>query len=145
MTRSVNLDLVRSIYADWERGDFSHDEWADPEIDYTIVGIGALLDGTWKALRGMAEGARAAIEVGEDYRIEAEHYRELDGERLLVLDRRSGRGKGSGVQFGASALLPSAGAHLFYVRDGKVTKLVAYFHRDRAFADLGLVPEGGAT
>ena len=142
---SANLDLVRSIYADWERGDFSRADWADPEIQYTIVGIGALLDGTWKGPRGMAEGARATIEVGEDYRLEGERYRELDGERVLVLDRRSGRGKGSGIEFGASTLLPSAGAHLFDVRDGKVTKLVVYWNRDRALADLGLRPEGDAA
>ena len=138
---SENLDLVRSIFADWERGDISRADWADPDIEYTTVG-GVLPTGTWKGLAGMAEAVRAGIDVIEDGRIAAERYSELDGERVLVLDRRSGRMKRSSIQFGTTTFLPVTGAHLFHLRDGKVTKLVAYSDRNEALADLGLAPEG---
>lgn len=46
-----------------------------------------------------------------------------------------GRGKASGLE------VEGRGAVLFEIRDGKVKRLVRYFDRDRALADLGLRPE----
>jgi ketosteroid isomerase-like protein len=131
----ANLDLVRSIYADWERGDFSSADWADPQIEYTQDEIGVFPRSTWKGVAGMAEGARTQLEVFTDHRIQAEEYRELDGRRVLVLDRLSGRAKHTGLELEGSAGLA---ARLFEIDGGKVTRLVAYFDRDRALADLGL-------
>jgi hypothetical protein len=34
---SANVDLVHSIYAAWERGDYGSAEWADPEIEYVVA------------------------------------------------------------------------------------------------------------
>jgi ketosteroid isomerase-like protein len=74
----------------------------------------------------------------EDLRTEAEEYRELDGEHVLVLTRVFGQGKLSGVPVSAR------NAEVFEVHEGKVTKIVVYYERDRALADLGLAPEGDA-
>ena len=135
---SANLDIVRSIYAAWERGDYGSADWADPEIDYVFAD--GPTPGTWTGLAGMAEVWRDWLSAWEDLNVEADEYRELDDERVLVLSRYSGRGKTSGLELGQTG---AKAATLFHIRDGKVTRFVGYWDRDRAFADLGLAPEGG--
>jgi len=133
---SENLELVRSIFAAWGRGDFGSVEWADPEIEFVIADGPA--PGSRKGLSGMMEGWRDFLSAWEGWRGEAEEYRDVDGERVLVLIVGSGRGKTSGI---AAEQIRARGVNLFYLRNGKVAKLVVYFNRDRALADLGLDPE----
>jgi ketosteroid isomerase-like protein len=124
---SANLDIVRSIYADWERGDFGTAEWAHPDIEYVLADGPS--PGSWTGLAGMAEAFRNWLSA-----------RELDGERVLVLVNNRGRGKTSGLELGQ---IWSKGAMLFHVRGGKVTKVVTYFDGARALTDLGLASEAG--
>ena len=131
---SENLNVVRSIYAGWERGDFSSVEWADPEIAY--VWVDGPAPGSWTGVAGMGDSFFGDfLSAWEQFRVDVDEYRELDGERVLVLVRWSGRGKTSGLDLGE---MGSKGAFLFHVRDDKVTNLVCFFDRERAFADLGL-------
>jgi hypothetical protein len=133
---SANLDLVRSIYAAWEQGDFRSVEWAHPEIEFVLVG--GIDGGTWTGLPAMAKTLRERLSALEAASTKAEHYRELDGGRVLVLCRVSGRFKTSGVEL---ADVPLQSAYLFHVHGGKVSRLVLYWERERALADLGLAGE----
>jgi ketosteroid isomerase-like protein len=130
---SENLDLVRSIYADWERGDFSATEWADPLLEF--VGVDGPSPGTVRGLAATAPLWRDYLADWDDFRAEAEEYRELDAERVLVFHHFGGRGRRSGAELGATG---SQGACLFQISGGRVTKLLLYGLRDRALADLGI-------
>jgi ketosteroid isomerase-like protein len=136
--KSANLDLVRSIFVAWERGDWSSAEWAAPDIEFERR-EGPTTAGRWTGLAGMAKGWREWLSSWEDFRIAGvEEYRELDDERVLVLHRFTGRGKSSGVAIEQAQPSGVMGASLLHIRDGKVTRLVAYAPREEAFADLDL-------
>lgn len=53
---SANLDLVRSIYAASERGEFNPVEWARPEIEY-VQADGPTV-ARWSGVAGLTDGFR---------------------------------------------------------------------------------------
>jgi ketosteroid isomerase-like protein len=134
---SANLQLVRSVYAAWERGDWSSVEWAHDQIELEAVGLPDV-DETWHGLAGIAAGWRRWLSAWEDYSVKADEYVELDDERVLVLIHVTGRGRSSGLDV---EQMHAEGANVFHIRGGKVLRIVAYVGRDRAFADLGLPRE----
>ena len=138
---SANVDLVRSIYTAWERGDFSHSaDWAHPEIEFEIAdGLDPV---RLTGLAAMAAGYREFLRAWEDVRFEVDGFRELDDERVLVLGHYIGRGKRSGLEVGQISMRSAA---VLYIKDARVRRLVNYFDRDRALADLGLAPETDET
>jgi ketosteroid isomerase-like protein len=131
---SENLDLVRSIYADWERGDFTRTEWVHPEVAWAWVGGPEPSSGT--GLAGVGAPMRDWLGAWDDWHLEATDYRELDGKSIVVFYRGVGRGKTSGLEVGQRVATNMA--NLFEIRDGKVVRFVVYWDRERALADLGL-------
>jgi ketosteroid isomerase-like protein len=131
---SVNVHLVRSISTAWEGGDYSWVEWADPEVEFVIAD--GPEPGRSKGRAGLAPSLLDFQGAWEQYHSEAVEYRELDDERVLVLTYASARGKASGLEIGQER------ANLFHLRRGKVTKLVAYWDRKRALADVSAAAPG---
>ena len=89
----------------------------------------------------MSQAMRDWLSAWEGFHQEAEEYRELDNERVLVLLSWGGRGKTSGLELGQ---VRAQGGSLFHVRDGKVTRLVVYWDRERVLAELASSSEVGA-
>ena len=64
---SENLDLVRSIYAAWERGDWSRTDWVGPGC--AMVFADGPLVGTWIGLTRMREGLRDVLSAFDGFSV----------------------------------------------------------------------------
>jgi ketosteroid isomerase-like protein len=133
-----NVDVVRSVYAAWERGDFSETGWLHPDFEFARAD--GLAAGTRSGQAGMAEAWREWLSAWEGFSVQAERYVELDGDRVLVLAHFRGRGKASGLDVGQTS---SKGASLFHLREGRVAKLVLYTDARLALEELGLAQRDG--
>jgi ketosteroid isomerase-like protein len=159
MHETPEMEVVREMYDASNRGDFDRTQnYFHPDVelivsgDYPDAGVyrgrrglmrwfANFYLGSWTGVARMANAWRGRLSTIQDARPEVKEYRELEDERVLVVTRRSGRGKTSGLEIGR---MQTKGAALFHVRGGEVTKLVVYWDRDRALADLGLAPEAEA-
>jgi ketosteroid isomerase-like protein len=128
-----NVEIVRSIYAGWERGDYSSTDWQHPEIEFVMAD--GPNPGRWTGAAGITDGWGDFLSAWKDFRHAADEYRELDPERILVLFHFTGRGKTSGLEV---EQMGSRAAGLFHIRDGKVTRIVLHFDRSAALEAAGL-------
>jgi ketosteroid isomerase-like protein len=128
-----NVEIVRRVYAAWERGDYSSSEWQHPEVEFVVADGPTPASGTGAA--EISEVWGGFLSAWEGFHHRADEYQELDSERVLVLSRFGGRGKTSRLEIEQMA---TKAAVLFHVSGREVTRIVLYFDRERAFADFGL-------
>ena len=126
-----NVELVRSIYARWGRGDFSGAVWADPEIEFAFVD--GPEPGSWSGRPAMAKRYGDWLSGWKDFRAELEDLIVVDSTRILVLVHNSARGRVSDLKMDQRSV-----ANLFEIDSGMVTRLALYWDRNRALEDVGL-------
>jgi len=125
-----NVETARRIYRDWEQGDFSSVDWADPDIEF-MLGSGAdeaVHRGTEAIGQAWAEWLRA----WDEFRVDAQEFVDL-GDDVLVMVEFGGRAKKSGVP-----IERMLGGNLLSFRNGKVVRLVTFTDRNDALEAAGL-------
>jgi ketosteroid isomerase-like protein len=129
-----NVDLLRNVYSQWERGDFDTSAF-DPDVDFARIGSGVVAGaggpGRWRGHDEMRQAVLEWLSNWEEFHVEAETFIDL-GNRVLVLELQTARGKDSGVPVRQEL------GDLFTLRDGKIVSWEAYWHRDEALRAAGL-------
>ena len=125
-----NVEKLRAVYERWGRGDFWTPEVFDADVE-VVWGADMPDTGTYHGLGGLEEGAREFFKAWDEVAWSADEIVDVD-ERVLVLATARGRGRGSGLATDTQF------AHVWTMRDGKATRIVAYTDRAEALKAVGL-------
>lgn len=124
-----NVELVRSIYAAWLRGEGGLDKFdSDITMVESIAVPGAVdvsgIDAVERYIRSFAK-------YWDEIRIEPQQYIDAD-DRVVVVAQLTGRGRSSGV------VVKRLWSYVWTVRDGKALRMEAYADKQEALAAAGL-------
>jgi ketosteroid isomerase-like protein len=130
---SENLDLVRSIYAAWGRGDFDSVDPRDVMVaDFEWHTREDLPDaGVRKGLDGVERLRTEWVEAFDDFHVAADELFAA-GDHVIAVTRLCGCLRGSGQE------LDVRETQVWKMRDGKATEVRAYLTRSEALKAVGL-------
>lgn len=129
MTRQ-NLDAVRAIYAEWERGNFrAGGELLDPHVMW-IVAHGSPEPGVYVGSEEVTTWMRVQLDAWERLTVAAEEFLEA-GDSIVVAVRRRGIGKGARVP------VQDRHFHVWSFRGRTVTRMEFFRERSEALAAVG--------
>jgi ketosteroid isomerase-like protein len=124
-----NVEIVRSILADWARGDYSSVDWADPHIEF----LAAADPFETRGRDALGRRWREFLKEWDHFATTPERFIDAGDDGVLVFVRFEGRGRASGIP-----TTGFAGGQLFTLRGGKVVRLVLYTDTEKALEAAGL-------
>jgi ketosteroid isomerase-like protein len=128
-----NVEIVRRLYAGWERGDLHTPDFFDVEIEHSRIGSELPgINGDWRGIEELGVAMASYLDALADLRIQAERIIDLGGDRVLVLSRHTARGKTSGLPYEHEL------GDVFTLSDGKVLRYASYWDRAEALEAVGL-------
>jgi ketosteroid isomerase-like protein len=127
-----NIEIVKRIYADWARGEYTSIDWADPEIEFSVPGPEAAERG----IEAMTRAWTGWLRAFKGLTVEATAFHDA-GDKVVVEQVFRGMGRESGIP-----LEEVPAAVVLTLRDGKVIRLTGYTSVEAALADTGIAPDG---
>jgi ketosteroid isomerase-like protein len=127
-----NVEVVRRVYDEWSRGDFSAGELFDEDVEFDMVDW----PGRDKS-RGVQEMARAwqeSLAAWDDFRAEPTDFIDK-GPHVVVATHVTARGKGSGAAVTANT------ATVWTFKAGKVVRLALHWDVAAALDAVGLAEQ----
>jgi ketosteroid isomerase-like protein len=124
-----NVEIVRSVYEGWLRGEIGLDK-LDPEISMveseTLPGAASAY-----GIEAVERYMRSFAKHWEQIKFEPQEYLDA-GERVVVVARLIGSGKKSGVA------VTRTWAYVWTIREGKALSMIGYADRAEALKAVGL-------
>ncbi len=128
-----NVEIVRRIYAEWERGNFQEAlSRFDPEITFETFMPDASENVVFHGIDEMASFTRDWFGQWRRYRVTGDEFRAVGADQVFVAGRQAATGIHSGAE------VESPGYTVWTLRSGKVVRLLAHYDRDKALEAAGL-------
>jgi ketosteroid isomerase-like protein len=128
-----NVEVVRRIYTEWERGNF---QAAFPLLDNDATFETFMPDSNEMVVIHGLEQLRSFMldwfAQWQDYRVIGDEFRAVGTDHVFVAGRQAGVGRQSGVE------VDSPGFTVWTFRAGKVVRLLAHYDRAKALEAVGL-------
>ena len=127
-----NVEIARRAIDAFNRRDFDgYDDLYAPDFEWFPALTMALEGGGYRGREGVEKFAADTRENWEELQALPEEFRDL-GDRVLVLGRMQGRGKGSGAQVDAPVW------NILDFRGGRIWRSRVFFDRAKALRAAGV-------
>jgi ketosteroid isomerase-like protein len=127
-----NVEIAKRGITAFNRRDVETlDEITTDDYEWFPAFAGIVEGGSYRGRAGIETYFRAATDTWEEVRVVADEFRDL-GQRVLMLGRVEGRGRGSGVEVDAPH------AVVWDFRNGKISRTRGYFDPRDALRAAGL-------
>jgi ketosteroid isomerase-like protein len=126
-----NVEIVRRVYAAWERGNFWTPQFFDPSVHVRWASPIFARQSETRGIEALTEAVQGMLDAYEDVTATAERIIDT-ADQVVAADVWRGRGKASGIE------LDSRRASVWTISGGKATQVVFYGDRSEAFEAAGL-------